>query len=461
MRLLTRHSYLTTFLLLLLTPLVVLGHKEHLVVKDDPRSAFAIESFGFEPGGKLSLYLEELVLLVIPDQYTKRDNFELAFVLQRSMTDAVVKLDENTSSGTCFHTTGVDPAAGDQVIPLPRERWKAFRWEKTIDVAGDYHLYFSNCELDTQVNLDLHLEEYNLVDGTPMYLSAGEASLPTWYFVLSGLFLAEVLAWCSMMLRNRTELKHIHWLMLATVVVKFISVILQSIRYHFFKWSGVHSGWFWVYYIFAVLKGILMFCVIVLIGTGWSYLKPFLTERDKNLMLAVIVAQIFLNVAMVIVSESAPGSREAQKWGLVLNVLDIVCCCLILLPIVWSIKHLRLAAGTDSKDSKLNRNLERLKRFRTFYLVTVAFVYFTRIIVFLLHSTLPFEMTWLASVFSELASLLFYAATGAIFAPGRKNPYLSLSTEDEETELTGTNGSLVDLGEDGYGGHAEAPIERL
>jgi len=36
----------------------------------------------------------------------------------------------------------------------------------------------------------------------------------------------------------------------------------------------------------------------------------------------------------------------------VLHLLDIVCCLMILLPIVWSIRHLRSASGEDNKDGK-------------------------------------------------------------------------------------------------------------
>ncbi len=35
----------------------------------------------------------------------------------------------------------------------------------------------------------------------------------------------------------------------------------------------------------------LFFAVIVLIGTGWSYMKPFLTDRDRQIMLAVMVGR--------------------------------------------------------------------------------------------------------------------------------------------------------------------------
>ncbi len=61
--------------------------------------------------------------------------------------------------------------------------------------------------------------------------------------------------------------------------------------------------------------------------------------------------------------------------------VDIICCCAILFPIVWSIKHLREASHTDGKAA---RNLEKLTLFRQFYVMVVVYIYFTRIVVYLL-----------------------------------------------------------------------------
>jgi len=65
-------------------------------------------------------------------------------------------------------------------------------------------------------------------------------------------------------------------------------------------------------------------------------------------------------------------------------------------------------------------------------LLVVSYVYFTRIIVFLLGATLPFEITWLSYVFSELASLAFYGMTGFLFRPQPVNPYLALGKDDDD-----------------------------
>lgn len=51
--------------------------------------------------------------------------------------------------------------------------------------------------------------------------------------------------------------------------------------------------------------------------------------------------QVLNNVAQIVLEETAPGSTVWLKWRNVLHVVDIVCCCFILVPIIWSIRNLR------------------------------------------------------------------------------------------------------------------------
>ena len=62
----------------------------------------------------------------------------------------------------------------------------------------------------------------------------------------------------------------------------------------------------------------------------------------------------------------------------IMRQVDIICCCAILFPIVWSIKHLREASQTDGKAA---RSLHKLTLFRQFYVMVVSYIYFTRIVV--------------------------------------------------------------------------------
>lgn len=55
--------------------------------------------------------------------------------------------------------------------------------------------------------------------------------------------------------------------------------------------------------------------------------------------------------------------------------------------------------------------MEKLKMFREFYLLVVTYIYFTRIIVFLLDATLHYQYVWLGEFFTEFATLIFWGLT--------------------------------------------------
>ncbi len=93
----------------------------------------------------------------------------------------------------------------------------------------------------------------------------------------------------------------------------------------------------------------MMFVVILLIGMGWSLMKPFLSEHDKKIFLVVIPLQVLDNIALIIVEDSAPGSAGWFAWKDVFRVVDLICCGAVMIPIVWSIRHLREAAHVDGQ----------------------------------------------------------------------------------------------------------------
>lgn len=393
----------------------------------DERRVFHISSFGYEAGGVFRLELSKFRPLV-PVGADNPKTYDMAFVLQHSVTDATVPV--AVPDKGCFHRSLVQTAL-DEVFPVTPSMWdinKTFEIE-SISRPGYYHLYFSNCEPKTQVRFNARLVQYNTDGGAPNYLSAGESSLPTWFFLICFAFAAETVVWISYLRKHAEHVKQIHHLMTVVVLFKLASVLFESLEYHYIKTTGTSHGWNVVYYFFSFVKGMLFFAVIVLIGTGWSYLKPFMTERDKHIMLAILVVQGMVNLTLVVVDETSQGSKEWLTWRDMFHLLDMMCCCLILLPIVWSIRHLQESAEADGKAA---RNMERLKRFRKFYLMVVLFIYFTRIIVFLLTATLPFELVWLGTVFNEVAVLAFYATTGYLFRPQDTNPYLALNSQDRE-----------------------------
>lgn len=188
-----------------------------------------------------------------------------------------------------------------------------------------------------------------------------------------------------------------------------------------------------------VLKGVFFFIVIAMIGTGWSFIKPFLSDKDKKIFLIVIPLQILDNIVLIYLEEASPGSQKWAAWKDIFRLVDIICCGAILIPIIWSIKHLREAAQSDGKAA---RNMRKLQLFRQFYLMVVSYIYFTRIIVYLVDLTLPFRLVWMAEFSTECATILFFCVTGYKFRPTADNPYFQVHPEDYDVEDEESGGSV-------------------
>lgn len=135
---------------------------------------------------------------------------------------------------------------------------------------------------------------------------------------------------------------------------------------------------------------------------------------------------MFANIAIIVLDETSPIRRAWFTWQDMFHLVDIICCCAILFPIVWSIKHLREGAETDGKAAA---NIEKLTLFRQFYIMVVVYIYFTRIIVYMLQNLLPYNLKWIGFLASQLATLVFYIMTGKKFCPHSENKYLKLENE--------------------------------
>lgn len=79
--------------------------------------------------------------------------------------------------------------------------------------------------------------------------------------------------------------------------------------------------------------------------------------------------------------------------------------------------------------------LNKYKLWSSFYIVTLVYIYVTRIIVQLLQASLSFKyVTWLGEAVDEVATLLFYVFIGYKFRPFPNNPYTQVPDEDFDEE---------------------------
>lgn len=299
------------------------------------------------------------------------------------------------------------------------------------DDEGLYNLYFHNCPnykdgSPVALNFMLEIEENN----SGNYLSAGEMPLPALYFMMSVLFFLSGCFWLFILRKSKHPVFKIHYFMAVLVYLKSLSLMFHGINYHFIQTKGEHiATWAILYYIAHLLKGAVLFITIVLVGTGWTFIKHILSEKDKKIFMIVIPLQVLANVADIIIEESEEGAVEHRTWRNVFILVDFLCCGAILFPIVWSIRHLQEASHTDGKAAI---NLRKLKLFRHFYIMIICYIYFTRIIVYLLKITVPFQYEWLDEMFHEMATYVFFVLTGYKFRPASANPYFQLSVDDDE-----------------------------
>ncbi|XP_011556070.3 protein GPR107 [Plutella xylostella] len=342
------------------------------------------------------------------------------------------------------------PQCSYAALPITKETRDGFDYYNTsfaMFVASDkeeglYNLYFHNCPNTSEptpppINMMIEIFESN-EDGN--FLSAGEMPLPALYSMMSLIFFLSAGFWTFILRTSRHPVYRIHIIMCVLVYLKAISLAFHGINYHFIQTRGEHvTAWAILYYITHLLKGAVLFVTIVLVGTGWNFIKHILADRDKKLFMIVIPLQVVANVAEIIIAESEEGAAEHNAWIDIFILVDLLCCGAILFPVVWSIRHLQDASSTDGKAAI---NLRKLKLFRHFYIMVVAYIYFTRIIVYLLKITVPFQYSWIDEMFRELATFVFFVTTGYKFRPAAANPYFTPSTDDVEPTVLSEIGVL-------------------
>nr|GMC62009.1 protein GPR107-like [Ipomoea batatas]GMC93063.1 protein GPR107-like [Ipomoea batatas]GMC96455.1 protein GPR107-like [Ipomoea batatas]GMC98633.1 protein GPR107-like [Ipomoea batatas]GMD20505.1 protein GPR107-like [Ipomoea batatas] len=394
-------------------------------IRSDRRSIIPFDTFGFTAYGELNISVTDISFSSPKSQPSPRIS-KLGFFY--------------CTADAWLHVLG-KLRAGEIQCPLDSEltnkvfsfhtSTKNFASSVEVMEANQYTLLFANCEPDLEVSMNVQSVMYNLNPRThrPDFLSAGKTPLPAIYFSLFLVYLILGILWVYTLYKNRLSVYRIHFFMLAVLILKALNLLCEAEDKSYIKRTGSAHGWDVLFYIFSFMKGISLFTLIVLIGTGWSFLKPYLQDKERNVLIIVIPLQVVANVAQVVTDETGPFGENSYRWKQVFLLVDILCCCAVLFPIVWSIKNLREAAKTDGKAAV---NLMKLTLFRQYYVIVICYIYFTRVVVYALETVTSYRYQWTSVVASELATLAFYGFTGYNFRPKAHNPYFALDDREEE-----------------------------
>ncbi|XP_073282098.1 protein CANDIDATE G-PROTEIN COUPLED RECEPTOR 7-like [Primulina huaijiensis] len=396
-----------------------------LKISSDSRAMILFERFGFTHTGQANISVSSVS---VDSPGASADSSHLGFFLlsEESLIQVLVELQQTPSFCVLESKYITHLFTFRDLSPPPRS---SFQRSYPISSPNEYSLFFANCAPDSTVSMEVRTELYNFDGHVKDFLSAGLTQLPSLYFCFSVVYFAFFGFWIFICLKNRRVVHRIHALMGVLVIMKALNLLAAAEDKHYVKVTGTPHGWDVLFYIFQFIRVVLLFTVIILIGTGWSFLKPFLQEREKKVLMIVIPLQVLANVASVVIGETGPFIKDWVTWNQVFLLVDIICCCAIIFPIVWSIRSLRETSKTDGKAA---RNLAKLTLFRQFYIVVIGYLYFTRIVVFALRTIAAYKYQWVANAAEEIASLAFYAVIFYMFRPVEKNEYFVLDEEEEE-----------------------------
>ncbi|KAL3523385.1 hypothetical protein ACH5RR_016219 [Cinchona calisaya] len=390
----------------------------HIV--EDSRPLILFEQFGFAPNGHVDISTKQ-VTWKSKHQNAKLNISSMGFFLVRDESYPHILNESSYTDGFCvlssmhvkivFRFNNLAPDS-------------TFNTSVSIEEPDEYNLVFGNCQTEFQVSMKVHTEMYNIDDeGRPDFLPAGQTSLPRLYFSFFLAYAVKLAIWSFICLKRRLTVHKIHLIMAALLLFKALKMICASEDKMYIRKTGTPHGWDVAFYIFGFLKGVTLFTVIILIGTGWSFLKPYLQEREKGVLMFVIPLQVLENIASVVISETGPVKKAWFTWNEMFLLIDVLCCCIILFPIFWSIGSLKEASRTDGKAAK---NLEKLTLFKQFYIVVIAYLYFTRVVVSAIGANINYRYHWVSVAAAEGASLVFYLFIFYNFQPVEKNPYLAV-----------------------------------
>lgn len=431
--------------------LVVTGNL-HLNTQGDVRRAIDLGVFAFNGNGVVKLQVHE-IFIPLPEMFVSADgrlhNEPLGFTLDLIGSAQAARIEKNYAKGDgadhhlCFIDDPLLKPLERIPFPLGGEKPGDLRekvFESKVTVPGLYALFFYNCKgfnvsdssYVSAVPVSFYVEAtmYNLdADGTKHYLTATDRNLPIVYALFGIVFIGLALVWYRQMQQNMDYVNRVHRVMLFLLLIKGLSLLLETAKLHHYDQSGHPSIWDWFYYIALGIKGCTLFGVLLLLGTGWAVMKQFLSEHDRKIFMIVLPGQFLVNLSLAIIEETSEGTKHWSQWSDLLHIVDVVCCCCVLLPVVWSMKNLR---DTAADDDKAAQSLARMRKFRTFYIVIVAYIYGTRIILPMIESSLPWNLTWVVKVGREVVAVVFYVYTGYNFQPRKEMNYGVLERHDDE-----------------------------
>eukprot|EP00758_Cryptobia_borreli_P006510 Tbor_TRINITY_DN5168_c0_g2::TRINITY_DN5168_c0_g2_i2::g.25610::m.25610 len=431
-------------------------------IRNDNRRVIDLGTFGFGSSGIVRMNISGFSLLK-GEPYIDADgrvgplDENIGFVIDKVPSAVAARVEKSYASmnalnrRVCFID---DPTLVPNVLEarriiklngaLAEDLKKGFTFQRNIIVKGLYGVFFFNCRgynntensdsslKKIQVNFDVKFQMINIdSSGKPSYLPIGEQYLPLMFLIFAIIFLLLSAAWVNVILINRALASKIHYMMLFLVIMKAISLFFESTKYYHYSVSGESSMWNVFFYVSLTIKSISLFSALILLGSGWSIAKFYLSDMDRKLLLIILPCQIMIHIIMAGLEAVSEGNKAWLFMQDILHILDLICCCCVILPLIWSVRKLQKVSATDDKAQFV---VGQVKLLHQVYFVVVVYIYVSRIIVTIVESMVSFEYVWVGYMLRELIAIALYVFYGITFRPMEGSTYSRVSTE--MTEIT-------------------------
>ncbi|KAF9116031.1 hypothetical protein BGX27_005264 [Mortierella sp. AM989] len=354
--------------------------RPELFITEDQRGLIFIGSFGFLPGGVLDMNLQDLK--VVPYEGDKSEEKRIGFLIQKGASDAdTVDWENGCILDDPYFKDELDNGRSE-FLPLDTAK-KEFLYHHQIQPGEEemWNMLFVNCPRSI-VSYRLKTLEVNPNNN---YLSAGDIPLPKVYAGAAIAYFGASVLWLSMLLKRDTKVFWPHRLIFVLAVMIGIQKTFQAVKSYKDTYTDLYD--------FAIIS-----------------IKPFLSQKDKKIILIIIPLQ-------------------TQVFPMV----DLISCIVILGVIIQTQRHLSEAAETEGKVAE---NKSKYKLWGSFYLITVVYIYLTRIMVEFLKVALPYQyVQWLVELLNEAITLGFYATIGWKFRPYANNPYTLIDEDDNDHDI--------------------------
>ncbi|KAL7610095.1 hypothetical protein Lser_V15G11097 [Lactuca serriola] len=246
-----------------------------------------------------------------------------------------------------------------------------------------------------------HAELYNIDDGngtTKNFLSAELTQLPFLYIIFSFIYLSSLGFWILVCFKNRRIFNRTHLLMGGLLLVNCVHFMCVAADLHHVKMTGTAHGLDVVFFIFQLMTAVLLSTVIVLIGAGWFFWKPFLKREEELVLMIVIVLEVWANVDPILPWEAAvPYNKENG------SLADVIYCFAIYFSIALSSILLDEIRETDLNGDK--------NKLWLFMMLTIVYVLITKLFL------LALSTRWEVYVVKETTILVFCMSIIYIFRP--------------------------------------------